>query len=87
MENRKLNTEQVQRVKNIQQNYQALSQELGNIELQKIAIEARRKAAENFLQELQQEEKSIAEELEKQFGKGSVDLELGEFIPFDEVAQ
>ena len=87
MENKKLSAEQLERVKNIQQNYQALSQELGSIELQKIAIEGRRKAAENFLQELQQEEKVIAEEIEKEFGKGSINLELGEFIPFNEITE
>lgn len=87
MENKKLSTEQLESVKGIQQKYQALSQELGSIELQKIALEARRKAAEEYLLNLQQEERTIADEIEKEFGKGSINLELGEFTPYEEVAE
>lgn len=87
MESKKLSTEQLESVKNIQQKYQALSQELGSIELQRIALEARRKVAEGYLAGLQQEERSIADEIEKEFGKGSINLELGEFTPYEEVAE
>ena len=84
MKNKKLSEEQLGRVINIQQNYQSLSRELGSIELSKISIEGRRTAAEDYLDNLQQQEREIAEELEKEFGKGSVNLELGEFTPLEE---
>jgi hypothetical protein len=84
MKNKKLTEEQLGRVINIQQNYQSLSRELGSIELSKISIEGRRKAAEDYLDTLQQQEREIAEELEKEFGKGSVNLELGEYITLAE---
>ena len=84
MKSKKLSEEQLGRVINIQQNYQSLSRELGSIELSKISIEGRRKAAEDYLDNLQQQEREIAEELEKEFGKGSVNLELGEYITLAE---
>ena len=84
MKSKKLSEEQLGRVINIQQNYQSLSRELGSIELSKINIEGRRKAAEDYLDNLQQQEREIAEELEKEFGKGSINLELGEFTPLEE---
>jgi len=84
MKNKKLTEEQLGRVINIQQNYQSLSRELGSIELSKISIEGRRKAAEDYLDTLQQQEREIAEELEKEFGKRSVNLELGEYITLAE---
>lgn len=84
MKNKKLSEEQLGRVISIQQNYQSLSRELGSIELSKISIEGRRKAAEDYLDNLQQQEREIAEELEKEFGKGSVNLELGEYITLAE---
>jgi hypothetical protein len=84
MKNKKLSEEQLTRITSIQQNYQSLSRELGSIELSKISIEGRRKAAEDYLDTLQQQEREIAEELEKEFGKGSVNLELGEYITLAE---
>lgn len=87
MENKKLSVEQLEQIKDFQQKYQSLSQELGSIELQKIALETRRKEAEEYLAGLQQEERMIAEQIEKQFGKGTINLELGEFIPFEEVTE
>lgn len=82
--NQTINPQQLERIKSFQQRYQALSQELGSIELEKIALEARRKAAEQYLTSLQQEERSIAEEIEQQLGKGTINLELGEFTPYEE---
>lgn len=81
MENKKLTQEELQQIADIQNKYQVLSQELGNIELQKIALEARRQAAEQFLAELQTQEKEVAQAIEKEYGKGNIDLKTGEFIP------
>jgi len=84
MENTKLTQEQLQQISDIQNNYQAVAQELGNIELQKIALEARRQAAEQFLIELQTQEKEVAITIEQEYGKGSINLSTGEFTPTQE---
>jgi hypothetical protein len=84
MENTKLTQEQLQQISDIQNNYQAIAQELGNIELQKIALEARRQAAEQFLIELQTQEKEVAVAIEQEYGKGSINLSTGEFTPTQE---
>lgn len=84
MENKKLTEDQLTKITSIQQNYQSLSLELGSIELLRISIEKRRKAAEDYLDNLQQQEREIAEELEREFGKGSINLELGEFTPLED---
>lgn len=81
MENKKLTQEELQQIADIQNKYQVLSQELGNIELQKIALEGRRQAAEQFLAEVQTQEKEVAVAIEKEYGKGNIDLKTGEFIP------
>jgi di/tripeptidase len=78
MENKKLTEEQLKRINEVQQGYQALVQELGQVEVQKLALDARRQAAEDYLKTLQQEEKTIAEEIEKEYGKVSIDLNTGE---------
>jgi len=87
MKNKKLTEEQLSKITSIQQNYQALSLELGSIELLKINTEKRRQLAEEYLNDLQQQEREIAEELEKEFGKGSINLELGEFTPIEETVE
>ena len=84
MKSKKLSEEQLTKITSIQQNYQSLSLELGSIELLKINTEKRRQLAEDYLNNLQQQEREIAEELEKEFGKGSINLELGEFTPLKE---
>lgn len=84
MENKKLTQEELQQVTDIQNKYQAVSQELGNIELQKIALETRRQAAEDFLLQLQQEEKQVADSIQEKYGKGNLNLNTGEFTPIEE---
>ena len=84
MENKKLTQEELQQIQDIQARSQAITSELGQIELFKLQLKARRQNAENFLSELEKEEKTLAEFLESTYGKGSINLEKGEFIPLEE---
>lgn len=84
MEIKKLSQEELQQIQDIQNKSQSLTLELGQIELIKIQVKVRRDNAEEFLKELAQEEKLLAEALEAAYGKGSINLEKGEFIPLEE---
>ena len=84
MENKKLTQEELKQIQEIQNKSQAIVQELGQIELLKLNLEGRREGALAFLEELKQEEKALAEALEAAYGKGSIDLEKGEFTPLVE---
>ena len=84
MENKKLTQEELQQIEAVQQKSQAVVQELGQIELLKLNLKSRREGALAFLEELKQEEKALAEALETAYGKGSIDLEKGEFTPLVE---
>jgi hypothetical protein len=84
MENKKLTQKELQQIVDIQNRYQTVAQELGNIELQKIALEERRQAAEQFLVELKTQEKNVAQAIEKEYGKGNINLKTGEFTPIQE---
>jgi len=81
MERVKIPQEIINQVKQLQQNNQAVITELGQIELQKIRIKQRRTEAEQILNTLQEEEKTLAEFLESSYGKGTLDIDKGEFIP------
>lgn len=81
MANKKLKKEEVEKLQELQQKNNSLVVELGNIELNNIALEERRENAEKFLLELRESEKDLAKELEDSYGTGTIDLVKGEFIP------
>jgi hypothetical protein len=81
MEPIKLSQEVIDQIKLIQQRNQAVEIELGQIELIKLAVKQRRLNAEQFLTELKDEEKTLAEFLEKEYGRGTINIEEGIFIP------
>lgn len=87
MENKKLTQEELQQIETVKQKSQAVVQELGQIELLKLNLKSRRENALAFLEELKQEEKALAEALETAYGKGTIDLEKGEFTPLEEVVE
>jgi hypothetical protein len=84
MENKKLTQEELSQIETIKQKSQAIVQELGQIELLKLNLKDRKDNALAYLQELKQEEVDLAKSLEESYGKGTIDLEKGEFIPFEE---
>lgn len=81
MANQKLTQEELQSIAELQQKNQAIVSELGQIELAKMSIDARRTAAENFLAELRKTEEELANSLNETYGAGSIDLQNGEFVP------
>jgi len=83
METNKLSQQQLQQLKSIQQKNQAVVQELGQIEILKLQLKKRQQTAQQYLEDLLQEQQTIAQELEDTFGKGSVNIETGEFTPLN----
>jgi proteasome assembly chaperone (PAC2) family protein len=79
MENTKLTEQQLQQIKDIQTRYQNAVQEMGNIEISKLELEHRRKEVEEYLADTKQIEQTIAQQIEKEFGKGTINIETGEF--------
>lgn len=86
MANQKLTREELEKLQEIQQKNSALVQELGQIGLAQINLDKRQENAEAYLDELRKDESSFAKELEDKYGKGSIDLQKGEFIPAEEEA-
>ena len=78
METKQLLQEELQQLKAIQEKSQAVVAELGQIELMRLQLNNRRQNAEEFLKELEQEEKTLSEFLEQKYGKVIVNIETGE---------
>jgi hypothetical protein len=83
METKKLQQEELQQIKVLQEKNQIIISEFGQIELIKLDVESRVQAAKAYLKELREEENALSEFLESTYGKGSIDLDKGEFIPFE----
>lgn len=81
MENQKLTEEELQKIGELQQKNNAVVAELGQIELIKMNVDARRASAEEFLAELRKDEEELGKELSDKYGTGSINLETGEFVP------
>jgi len=80
-ENKVLAQEELQTLKTIQTETQALIAELGEIELIKIQIENRRKRAEDFLIELEEKEKIFTSSVVEKYGRVNIDPQTGEITP------
>jgi len=81
METKQLPQEVIEQLKSIQQKNQAIETEFGQIEILKLAVKQRRLNAEQYLTDLREEEKTLGEFLEKEYGSGTIDIEKGIFTP------
>jgi hypothetical protein len=84
METKKLTQEEMSQIETIKQESQALIQELGQIELLRLDLKSRKDNALTFLDELKQKERELAQALETAYGKGTINLDRGEFTPSQE---
>jgi len=80
----KLQQTELQQLKLIQEKNQAILLEFGQIELIKLEVESRVENAKAYLKELREEETTLSQFLESTYGKGSINLDKGEFIAFEE---
>ena len=87
MANQKLSKEELGKIEEIQKRVQAVKAELGNVGLAEIDLKTRKANIEQYLTETQEQESAVVKELEEKYGKGSIDLQNGEFIPTEEVKE
>lgn len=80
-ENKVLSQEELQILKTIQEETQALLVELGEIELIKIQLESRRKRAEEFLFTLEEKEKTFTNSVLEKYGRVNLNPQTGEITP------
>ena len=84
METRKLNEEQIKKLEEFKQINQALSFEIGQLTRQEWSIKDALKDLKKSLENTGKEEKEFMEELQKEYGNGSLNLETYEFTAEEE---
>jgi hypothetical protein len=79
MDIKHLTSEELETLKEFQQKNAAVSNELGNLELTKLQVEARRQEILEFFNELKETEQKFSKEFTDKYGIGSINIETGEF--------
>jgi hypothetical protein len=81
MEKQVLTQEEIQKLTELKSQFNELVNVVGNVEIQMMDLQLKKEQLKSSLQNLQQQEISIAKELEDKYGQGSISLETGEFLP------
>tara|TARA_Y100000389_G_C17444352_1_gene510628 strand:+ start:369 stop:620 length:252 start_codon:yes stop_codon:yes gene_type:complete len=81
MEKKVLTEEEIKNLKNLKSRFQQLTLVLGETEIQIMNLEFSKNNLKQQFIDIQQQEMSLAKELEEKYGKGSISLESGEFLP------
>ena len=81
MEKKVLTQEEIDKIKKLKDQFEDLTINAGNIEIQIMNLQLQKDQMKSNFQQLQQQEKVIAQELEEKYGDGTISLESGEFLP------
>ena len=73
--------EELKEIKDLRLSLDTVTFQLGQISVEKIKIEEQENILKNQLKVLEKKEISIAKKLSSKYGKGSIDIETGTFIP------
>ena len=72
---------ELKEIKDLRLSLDTLIFQLGRISVEKIKLEEAENNLKNQLKDLEKKEVSIAKKLASKYGKGSIDIETGSFIP------
>jgi len=81
MEKQVLTQEEIQSLKNIQNNQALLIEQLGTLEYRILILEKEKQRLKQSFQNQLETEEQIGKQLQQKYGDGSINLEKGEFIP------
>ena len=73
--------EELKEIKDLRLSLDTITFQLGRISIEKIKLEETENNLKNQLKTLEKKEASIAKKLTNKYGKGSIDIETGTFIP------
>jgi predicted nucleotidyltransferase len=80
IERKKLTEEEINSLKQLNQQYREFTAMLGNISLQEINLKKRKESVEKDILELMIEEQGLAQSLQSKYGEGEIVLETGEIL-------
>ena len=75
--------QELNELKNLRDKINEMSFQFGQLAIQKIKLEEQESTLKKKLKSIEKEETTIAKKLTDKYGKGSIDLETGTFIPLE----
>ena len=81
MKKKVLTQEEIAELKELKETFTQLTEVAGVVEMQSLNIKIKKEQLKLNLQDLQQKEAALAKTLEEKYGKGTISLESGEFLP------
>ena len=78
---KKFTQEEMDKLKGIRKSFSDVSYKLGQLEMQKLSLEDEKELVVKEMNNIIKSEKDIAKELLDKYGKGTIDIDSGEFIP------
>ena len=79
----KFTVEEIEKIQNLQKDLNTTMFQFGQLKINQIKLEQQDKSLQEKLTNLEQLEKEIAQELTDKYGKGSLDIETGNFSPLE----
>ena len=73
--------EELKEIKDLRLSLDTVTFQLGRISVEKIKLEETKNNLKSQLKNLEKKEASIAKKFSSKYGKGSIDIETGTFIP------
>ena len=80
MEKTVLSKEEINNLSSLQQQQDTFIIQLGQIEYQKNMLDQQKQKVNQQIESFEQDQIKLAKELEEKYGKGTVNLESGEFV-------
>lgn len=80
MANQKLTKKELESINELQQRSQAYQDQLGKLEAARLDIKKRKQEVVEYNEQTIDMNKKLVDQLEQKYGKGSIDLQSGEFI-------
>ena len=77
----KFTEDELKSLKSLQNQSQVATLQFGQLYLNKLRLEEQETTLKNQLKQLEQEEAKAAQTLTEKYGKGTIDIESGEFTP------
>ena len=81
MSKKGLTQDEISSLKKLKTDFINITTKIGEVEISLINLKRGKKELEETLLKIQDEEKVLANSLEKKYGQGSISLETGEFLP------
>ena len=80
----KFSKEELEQLTTLQSKSQNATLQFGQLYLSKIRLEEQETALKAYVKNLEEEEAKLAKDLTDKYGKGSINIETGEFTPIKE---